>query len=149
MAGSVVDHVYLAGVEPRLQMIEWQVQLEDASLAVTSIHVGQFHQRALEHLRFPAEKRDVRKQMNPAFGLFSSCRLFCAGSTRVVHFVIKKQVLCGGEDVRHIWNDLLPVTNEGVRSCALLRSLQLSREDNRADLDGLRLQIWNLQVGLE
>lgn len=67
LAGGIVDHIYLAGVETWLQRVERQVELKGSGLAIASVEFGELDLRAFEDFGLSTQERNVGEQGHAVF----------------------------------------------------------------------------------
>src|SRR5215469_4252237 len=63
-SAGIVDHVNLAGIEPRLKLGQGDVELEHRSLALRGIELARLYQRGFEGFYLPIEEKNAGEEMD-------------------------------------------------------------------------------------
>src|SRR3984957_5143869 len=121
VSAHIIDYVDLAGIEPGLERTERHVQLEYSRLSFSRVHVVQLQQGTLVGFGFTLKKRDVAQQPDAGLGVFTARRpralrrIRPTRTRRIVHLIVEKQMLRGGENVRDVRDNLGTVVNQRIQ----------------------------------
>ena len=120
LPGGIVNNIHLAGIEARLQLGKRHIELENRGFALRRIQLLAHHHRSFIGFDLSTEESDVGHQVDGS-AILPICLRFRVGrrACRVVHLVVKIQMLSGGEYVSHVGNDLRSVMYQRVLGLVL------------------------------
>src|SRR4029078_7509541 len=134
---SIVNHIHLARVEPRLELRERYIEPKGGGFPVGSIGLLSLDTRGVLRFGPTAEEGNIGQQPD------SGARLLCRSATRwIINLIVEVKMLRivevkmlrGREYVGNAGDHLRPVAHHGILALALSCRLNLAREHHRTHL---------------